>query len=91
MRDEISAAIQGMRETAVFTDGAVAAKTKCMAAVLIGARIQCEPCIRYYAAKAKEYGATEEEMTEILEVNCALGGCVGEVWGLKALEIFRRG
>jgi alkylhydroperoxidase/carboxymuconolactone decarboxylase family protein YurZ len=40
--------------------------------------------------KALEEGATYEEVVEFLNVAMAMQGCPGEVWALKALEIFHR-
>lgn len=83
--------IQKMREEAVFTDGVFPAKVKALAAALWGISARCEPCLKFYVLKAKELGATEEEIGEFLAVASAMGGCVGEMWALKAYQAVRAG
>jgi len=38
--------------------------------IAIGASItaNCQPCLEYHAEKAKEFGATEEEISEAIEI-----------------------
>ena len=78
--------IQKMRQEAVFTDGVFPAKVKALAAALWGISARCEPCLKFYVQKAKELGATPEELGEFLAVASAMGGCVGEMWALKAYQ-----
>lgn len=78
--------IQKMRQEAVFTDGVFPAKVKALAAALWGISARCEPCLKFYVLKAKELGATEQEIGEFLAVASAMGGCVGEMWALKAYQ-----
>lgn len=80
--------IQRMREAAIYADGAFPAKVKVLAAMLWSISSRCEPCVRYYAYKAREQGATEEEVGEILALASTLGGCVGEMWAVKAYAAF---
>lgn len=83
-----SAAIQGMRQRAIFTDGVVPARFKALAAVVWSVSARCEPCIRYYVGRAKELGVTREELGEVLGVASTMGGCVGEMWALKAYRAY---
>ncbi len=76
--------IHHMRQNAIFTDGVLEAKLKTMAAMLWSVSARCEPCLKYYAAKAVELGATREELGEMLAVASTMGGCVGEMWAVKA-------
>lgn len=76
--------IHQMRQKALFTDGALDAKTKTMAAMLWSVSARCEPCLKYYAVKARELGASREELGEMLAVASTMGGCVGETWAIKA-------
>lgn len=80
--------LQAMRQEALFADGALSARFKVLAAVLWSVSARCEPCIRYYVARAQELGATEQELGELLAVAATMGGCVGETWALKAIEAF---
>ena len=84
-----SSKIQQMRQDAIFTDGTLPAKTKALIAALWGISARCEPCLKYYVIKAKELGATEEEVAEIFSIASAMGGCVGEMWALKAYRAFK--
>jgi alkylhydroperoxidase/carboxymuconolactone decarboxylase family protein YurZ len=83
--------IQKMRQEAVFTDGVFPAKVKALAAALWGISARCEPCLKFYILKAKELGATEQEVGEFLAVATAMGGCVGEMWALKAYQAVKGG
>lgn len=81
--------IQQMRQEVIFKDGILPAKIKTLAAMLCGINARCEPCLKYYALKAKELGVTEAELGEMLAVVSTMGGCVGEMWALKAYKAFR--
>lgn len=80
--------IDKMRKQAIFTDGAVSAKYKALSAMLWSISARCEPCIKYYVIQASKYGATESELGEFLAVASTMGGCVGEMWALKAYSSF---
>lgn len=76
--------IHQMRQKAIFTDGVLEAKLKTMGAMLWSVSARCEPCLKFYAAKAVELGATREELGEMPAVASTMGGCVGETWAVKA-------
>lgn len=78
--------IAAMRKDAIFTDGALPARLKALAAVLWAISARCEPCVTYYVRQAVRHGATEAEIGEILAVASVMGGCVGEMWALKAFK-----
>lgn len=84
-------AIHGMRQKAIFADGLLPAKHKALAAVLWSVSARCEPCIKFYVQEAKRLGATKEETGEMLAVASAMGGCVGEMWALKAFHAYVNG
>lgn len=86
-----SSHVMRMREEAIFTDGILPAKVKALAATLWGISARCEPCLKFYILKAKKLGATETEVGEMLAVASAMGGCVGEMWALKAYQAFKEG
>lgn len=81
--------IQQMRQDVIFKDGHFPAKLKALIAALWGVSARCEPCLKYYVLKAKELGITEEELGEILAIASTMGGCVGEMWALKAYKAFK--
>lgn len=81
--------IQAMRKQAIFTDGALPARHKALAAVLWSISARCEPCIKFYVTQAVRLGATEKELGEYLAVASTMGGCVGEMWALKAFHAYR--
>jgi len=83
--------IHRMREEAIFTDGTLPAKIKALVAAVWGISARCDPCLKYYILKAKELGATEEEVGEMLAIASAMGGCVGEMWALKAYQAYKEG
>jgi AhpD family alkylhydroperoxidase len=78
------AQVQKLRESAIFHDGALTAKVKTLAALLWAVSSRCEPCIKFYARKARDAGATDAELGEMLAVAPAMGACVAEMWALKA-------
>ena len=81
--------VQKMRQEAVFTDGVFPAKVKALAAALWGISARCEPCLKFYMLRARELGATEREIGEFLAIASTMGGCVGEMWALKAYQALR--
>ncbi|HHS2910626.1 carboxymuconolactone decarboxylase family protein [Legionella pneumophila serogroup 1] len=80
--------IQQMRQEVIFKDGILPAKTKTLIATICGINARCEPCLKYYVLQAKSLGATEAELGEVLAVVSTMGGCVGEMWALKAYKAF---
>jgi AhpD family alkylhydroperoxidase len=85
------ALIEQMRKKAIFTDGVIPKKYKVLTAMIWAISARCEPCFKYYVQKASEFGASEEELGEFLAVASTMGGCVGEMWALKAYKAFKDG
>ena len=81
--------IQQMRQASIFTDGALPARQKALAAMLWSISARCEPCIVFYVQQAVTRGATEVELGEVLAVASTMGGCVGEMWALKAYKAYK--
>lgn len=81
--------IQQMRQATVFTDGALPARQKALGAMLWSISARCEPCIVFYVQQAVARGATEAELGEMLAVAATMGGCVGEMWALKAFKAYK--
>ncbi|HAT9777353.1 TPA: carboxymuconolactone decarboxylase family protein [Legionella pneumophila subsp. pneumophila] len=82
-------AIQQMRQQVIFKDGVLSAKIKALIAMVSGITERCELCLTYYALQAKTLGANEKELGEVLAVVTTMGGCVGEMWALKAYKAFK--
>lgn len=85
----ISHDIQALRQKTIFTDGVLDAKTKALMAMICGINERCEPCLTYYVLEAKKRGLTEQALGEALAVVTTMGGCVGEMWALKAFKAYR--
>lgn len=81
--------IEQMRHAAIFTDGALPARQKALTAMLWSISARCEPCIVFYVQQAVMRGATEAELGEVLAIAATMGGCVGEMWALKAFKAYR--
>ena len=73
-------------DKAAFEGGAIPLKYKELMAVAVALTTQCPYCIDIHAKKAKEAGATEQELAETTLVAAALraGGAVTH--GTHALE-----
>lgn len=83
------ALIEQMRNKAIFSDGAIPQKFKILTAMIWAISAKCEPCFKYYMQRAVSAGATEEELGEFLAIASTMGGCVGEMWALKAYKAFK--
>lgn len=80
--------IQQMRRDVIFKDGQFPASTKALIAMVCGIQARCEPCLKYYVQQAKVLGVTEMALGEVLAVVSTMGGCIGEMWALKAYRAF---
>lgn len=87
----IPAHIQKMRQETIFKEGVVPIKYKVLGSVLWAINAKCEPCIRFYVQQAIQNGASEAELGEFLAVAATMGGCVGEMWALKAYKAYKDG
>ncbi|MER3413937.1 MAG: hypothetical protein C4341_06820 [Armatimonadota bacterium] len=67
-----------MRQKALYADDAPPSKFKVLGALLWSISSRCEPSVKYYAAKAREVGVTQEELGELCALASTMGGCVGE-------------
>ncbi|MBI4280593.1 carboxymuconolactone decarboxylase family protein [Candidatus Uhrbacteria bacterium] len=85
----VPAHIQRMRQETIFKEGVVPTKYKVLASVLWAINTKCEPCIRFYIRQAIKSGVSEEELGEFLAVGATMGGCVGEMWSLKAYKAYK--
>jgi AhpD family alkylhydroperoxidase len=69
-------------------DGAIPAKYRELMAVAVGLTTQCQSCIERHTRRAKDAGATEQELAETVFVAAAVraGGAV--VHGMLAVKAF---
>jgi len=81
--------INEMRQDAIFVDGAVPARYKALAAMLWAVSARCEPCFKFYVQQAVRLGAAKNELGEFLAIASTMGGCVGEMWALKAFKAYK--
>ena len=54
-----------LRET-IFRDGALDVKTKELIAVVTSGLMRCEHCAKVHSERAKQHGATEDEIAEAI-------------------------
>lgn len=83
------ALIDQLRTKAIFSDGSVPQKYKILTAMIWSISARCEPCFKYYVQRAVQAGASEAELGEFLAIASTMGGCVGEMWALKAYKAFK--
>lgn len=84
------ALIDQMRQKAIFSEGKVPKKFKILTAMIWAISARCEPCFKYYIQQAIKAEATEAELGEFLAIASTMGGCVGEMWALKAYSAFKK-
>ncbi|MFH0969918.1 MAG: carboxymuconolactone decarboxylase family protein [Candidatus Diapherotrites archaeon] len=70
----------------VMSAGTLDKKTKELAALCAACAIQCKYCIDSHAQKAKAYGATEKEITEIIQIATVVKAGATISYGIKGLE-----
>lgn len=68
--------------------GALDKKTKELIALGAACAIMCEYCIDSHTQKAKAYGATEQEVAEVIQVATVVKAGSTISYGVKALEHF---
>ena len=91
LRERIPAVFEGYGapSAAVFTDGALDAKTKELIALAIAVAKQCDGCIASHARGVARRGATAEEVAEALGVAVLMNGGPGTVHAPRAFEAFQ--
>ncbi len=68
---------------AVFAEGALTEREKCLIALAVAHAIQCPYCIDAYTEASLEKGSNLEQMTEALHVASAIRGGASLVHGLQ--------
>lgn len=91
LREQIPQVFEGYGaiSAAVFTDGALDAKTKELIALTIAVAKQCDGCIASHARGAARRGATEAEVADALGVAILMDGGPGTVHAPRAFEAFQ--
>lgn len=79
----------GALKGAAITEGeALNAKTRELIALAIAVGTQCEPCVAFHAQACVQYGATRQEVSEMLTVCIMMGGGPSLMYAGKALAAF---
>jgi 4-carboxymuconolactone decarboxylase len=71
---------------AVFADGALSEREKCLIALAVAHTVQCPYCIEAYTKESLSKGADLEQMTEALHVAVAIRGGAAMVHGMQMIE-----
>lgn len=75
---------------AVFAEGALSEREKCLIALAVSHTVQCPYCIDAYTTASLEKGADLEQMTEAVHVAVAIRGGASLVHGVQMLEHTRK-
>ncbi len=73
-------------KNAAMAAGAIDKKTKELMALAAACAILCEYCIDSHTQKAKAYGATEQEIAEVIAVATVVKAGSTISYGIKAFE-----
>jgi len=68
---------------AVFAEGALSEREKCLIALAVAHAVQCPYCIDAYTNAALEKGSNLEQMSEAVHVSAAIRGGASLVHGLQ--------
>jgi AhpD family alkylhydroperoxidase len=69
-------------------EGALDPKTKELICLAIGITARCSGCLAYHAKAAAKYGATRDEVLEMIGVAIYMGGGPSTIYGGEALDAF---
>lgn len=84
---DIGEAMQALK-TAAASKNALDDKTRELIALAVAATTRCEGCIATHAEKAKQAGATRDELAEALAMAVALNAGAAVVYSSRILEAF---
>ncbi len=84
---DVMAAFRGL-DQAASKPGALDPKTKELICLAIGITARCDGCLAYHAKAAIKYGATREEVLEMIGVAIYMGGGPSTIYGAEALDAF---
>ncbi|MEH6467519.1 MAG: carboxymuconolactone decarboxylase family protein [Porticoccus sp.] len=69
--------------------GRVSSPEKAVISAAIFTALRCEPCYKAYLTIAHELGADLDYVVEVFSLVMNAQGCVGDVWGARAIEFFK--
>ncbi len=72
-------------DKAAMTAGAISVKNKELMAVAVALTTQCPYCVELHAKRAREAGATDQEMAEVVAVAAALRAGAAVTHGSHAI------
>jgi AhpD family alkylhydroperoxidase len=75
----------------VFRSGALSVREKELIAVALSCLIKCETCLRFHSDRAKEAGATKEQLREAMDIALYLAGPSILIWSPTIDEIVSDG
>ena len=78
----------GELSTHASEDGALDKKTKELIALAIAVTQRCDPCIGFHMKAAVKYGATREEIAEMLGMCVYMGGGPALMYAADAMAAF---
>ena len=64
----------------VFKSGALTVREKELIAVALSCFIRCEICLQFHADRAKEAGASKDDLREAMDIALYLGGPSALIW-----------
>ena len=70
---------------AVMSEGALPTRVKELIAVAPSISTRCEPCLRVHVRRAREAGATPEEVAEAIAVATLMEGGPAYVWSKRMM------
>ena len=70
---------------AVMAEGSLPTRVKELIAVALTISTRCEPCLRVHVGRAREAGATPEEVAEAIAVATLMEGGPAYVWSKRAM------
>ena len=73
-------------DKAAMADGAIPAKTKELIALGVAMTTQCPYCIEIHAKKAREAGASDREIAEVVAIAAALRAGAAITHGTHAMK-----
>ncbi|MDD1768571.1 MAG: carboxymuconolactone decarboxylase family protein [Methanomassiliicoccales archaeon] len=73
----------------VFKDCALSTKEKELIATALSCMLKCEICLEVHAQRAKDAGATKEELREAMMVAMYMSGPSAVIWTPKLDEIIK--
>ncbi|MGD0056655.1 MAG: carboxymuconolactone decarboxylase family protein [Methanomassiliicoccales archaeon] len=71
----------------IFKDGALSIKQKELIATALSCLLKCEICLEVHAQRAKDAGATKDELREAMTVAMYMAGPSAVIWSPKLDQI----